>query len=201
MPSPPESPDSASKLVRWGDQGAIPASPDLLHRRVEIDFGRLKFDECIKHSQQQEMACSALTNSSKVKTLTTEILQLERKIQKAAKVELGYLKEVDKVSGKLESFKIAQNKAKQRLLQLPTNGSVEEKQHLKIQVARIEQKIQKAIRMEYAYLKKAKDIRGKRYRWTKLYELKFGELEPLKKMRRRQLPPLVSSRKRVGTTW
>ena len=156
-PAPaPVSPDSVAKLVRWGNGASPPDSPNLLG-----------------HEQTTSPDCRS--------TRSTRSIQL-RRIQKAAKIELEYLKEVEKVHDKLESFQEALKK-------------VQHQHHIE----KIEQKIHKARKMEHLYLQKAKEIRGRRYRWTKLYELKFNKLQANSNqvIQRPKLPPLMSSRKRL----
>lgn len=114
---------------------------------------------------------------------------LKTKINKAVQIELAYLDKALEVGKKRKKLmRVLKETAEEH--EQTTKGSdapSEESIHLR---KKLKEKIAYAIKMEEAYLNKARQTHDRRYRWTKLYEVSKKD----NKTDRSELPPLMPSR-------
>lgn len=147
-------------------------------RSLDAHFERMSLAKIIKNSPKE----SPEEHQRKAK-------ELEEKIQQAARTELRYLNEAKLVKQKLDSFLNARTK----LQNVPaTHDSPERQLEITQKIEKVDMKIEKAKRMEVQYLKKSKQLRDKRYRWTQLYIRGFQDLRASGELKDiRELPPLM----------
>lgn len=231
--------DSKKKLVRWKDLTSNKTNhSNSSGTRVDVRFDRISLSECLKSSRDIDhhpdelgrgsghggsgssssrrssiTSCSSdskLLPAKRLKELQRQMASLEGKIQKAARVELAYLNEAKQVKDKRDEWKKLCHSLQEKLRhRLKAGIPFAQEEDMKQQIERVETKIKKAVRMENTYMKKSKEIRDRRYRWTQLYEVNNREYQQLSQQyskassssssarRSKELPPLLPNRRRV----
>lgn len=212
--------DPPSSLKQTTTATKAPTSPR------SVNFDQLNYHDCLESTREgnaNTRRCDVrgrpehnkVPTAKKLKEMKRELSHLEQKIQRAAKVELEYLNEAKKcgekrndwvrishkLEGRLEQQQQQQQQARANAVTTTGSCSSIQIEEMKLQISHIEAKVKKATKMEAVYLKKSKELRGKRYRWTQLFEHTRRELEALKgpcaeKITRRlnkQLPPLMAT--------
>jgi hypothetical protein len=196
------------KLVRWNITSSNVKNENI--RTTEGRFDRINLNECLRSTRDFPMKPPRRTKSPPLlnhntlrskKELGYEMERLEARIQKAARMELTILNNAKMIEGKRERLAQAFDKLQEKLRQRPhkkTTTSSVSKENLMKEIKTVQEKISKADRIEISYLRKAKDVHDKRYRWTQLYgnacrewqqqTMGSSESSPVK-----NLPPLLPS--------
>ena len=201
-PSYGESSQSTHTHVKWNDLLSSNSSNTGRGVSKRVDFERLNFEDCLKSRRDSQIKAShnqKTPSSEKLKEMRRELSSLEAKIQKAAKVELDYLNEAKKAGSKRDNWSSTRQKWNDRLREKMGSLPLAKIEEVRSQLDHLEKKIKKATALEKVYLKKSKQIRGKRYRWTQLYEHTRREVDSKSSARTRpkQLPPLLKPSVRV----
>jgi hypothetical protein len=198
----PESDDSTSpdsRKFRWVDSSS--SSQHSTAARLETpssSLGGRKGDIC--RSELPVKRGSAGTVSLKANFLLHRMQRIESKVQKAACMELAYLKKVTEVQDKRNRWiqlhgVMTLDDLRQRLS--CNSASPMSLKELNGLIVRINVNIEKMDRREKGYLEKSKEVRDKRFQWTKLYKISQELL--LRQINSRtssmnHLPPLLPRR-------
>ena len=156
-------------------------------QRLTFPLKRIRFvdDESYTKCNHPKKVDTEKVRHARETYLSSHMDALQEKIQKAACFELRCLQSLEEVKQKRMRW---EEKHREALSRRPPTNSESETDVLESYISEANGKIAKAMKVEFAYKRRVKELHDKRYRWSMLYESAGRELLELDPSR--SIPPL-----------